>query len=663
MKRFQLKKYGKYLAGLIAAGALISLAIFPALGMKADAPRFNFLDGDKELIAAKKVGDTSPLWYDPLTIHEGESFIGRVYYHNGIVDSVAENTRINVTLPSELRAGNTTFVSSISADNAETVTDTIIDNIVNGRSGMTLTTTEDLALEYVPGSVKWFPNARQTGAAEAPLLYGQTGAELFSAGGLKIGDINGCWDYAGWVTFVARAKKISVPDLQIEKTVKNVTTGTGYVESVEANMTDKLNFKIDVKNSGNVELASVKAYDQLPTALGAIDGTGLLTLHGEVTTPFALSDLLGANGVNIGTLQPNDTATLTFGAKPLGQVVIMQTVNNKAIAASGAMQREDFASVVLKPGNYQIVRSKSAWNVTQNKNAESVLAQAGDVIEYTLTTKNTGDIDTSYIVRDDLDDVMDYASLTDGNGGVLNDNNVIVYPTLNIAAGGEVVKTFKVTVKNPLPSDTANGKHFDLKMENNYGNDVVINIYKEVLKPSLSISKYVRNVTANEQNFVEANTAYAGEMLEYKIVFKNSGNGPADYIKISDVLPANVTLDSTSAAILYYEGEEKSIAENIQSGYTLKTLAAGDEAYIRFRAVISSGVAEGEVLTNTAYLRDDSTLISDTAQTVVKVKTVLTKAPTPSLPRTGASDTLVISLIVAMVSTGSLALARQSLKR
>lgn len=659
LKKF--KKVSKYLAGLLAAGALISLAIFPALGMKADAPRFNFLAGDEELFTGARGGSSD--WSDPITVNDGDTFIGRVYYHNGIVDSVAQNTRIKVGLPDALRAGTNNLAASISADNAETVTDTIIDGTVNGLSGLTINASENLAVDYVPGSVKWYPNARQTGAAQQPLLFGQNGSELFGANGLRIGDINGCWEYAGWVTFVARVSKVSVPGLEITKTVKNVSDNTAYGKSVQADQSDTVNFRIVVKNSGDCDLDPVKVFDQLPTDLAAVAGTGRLTNDGA-TAPFNLSDLMSATGVNLGLMAPNETATLTFDAVPYGTITVQKSVRNIAIAASGSLQKQDYADVVLMPGNVEIVPSKSAWNLTQNINAESNPAKPGDRIEYTLRTGNTGNAGAAYVVRDNISDILEYADVIELNGATVN-SGVIEYPEAQLVAGGELINTFVVKVKNPLPANPQNGESYDYKMVNKYGNVVTVIIFKPVVvtKPELSIIKYVRNVTANEATFVKANTAYAGETLEYKIVFKNSGNGSADYIKITDVLPANVTLDTTSAAILGIDGTERAIAENIQNGYVLNTLNPGQEAYIRFRAVIGSGVAAEETLTNTACLTDNGKTISDTAQTVIKMKAALVKAPVPSLPRTGATDSIALALFAATGITSGFAVLRAAIKR
>lgn len=659
----KIKKLGKYISGLVAAGTLLSLVVFPALGMKADGPRFNFMTNDYELFVGMKEGAND--WADPITVSDGDVFSGQIYYHNGIVDSTATNTRIKVTLPDTFKAGENILTASISADNADTVTDTVINDVPNGPSGLTVKTTEAMDVEYIPGSVKWFPDAKLTGNAEAPLLYGQTGIELFSATGLKIGDILGCWDHAGYVNFSAKVSKhvVNTPNLAIQKSVRNVTADSAYVETIDMEQADTANFKMVVTNNGNIDLNPVKVFDQLPLDLAAVAGTGRLNWHGAVA-PFELSDLLSTEGVNLGLMHPGEHAILTFDAVVNNTITARKTIRNIAIAAADDLQRQDGANVVLIPGNVELHWAKSAWNITRNANAETVPACPGDVIEYTLRTANSGTAGIDYIVSDNIADILEYADVVEFGGGIVDRPN-IVYPAVPIMPGAEIENHFTIRIHDSLPPLAPNGPHFDDVLVNRYGNDVVVRIYREILRPSLVISKYVRNVSANEDAFVKANTAYAGETLEYKIVFRNNGNGPADYIKIYDVLPANVTLDTTSAAILGANGEERSMSENMESGVIITTLAPGQEAYIRFKAIIASGIAGDQTLTNTAYLTDNNDTISDTAQTVIKTKVVLTKTnpvPTPSLPRTGAADSLVISLFGALALTG-MTLARSTIKR
>ena len=91
----------KYLLGIAGMAALLSQLILPALGVKADGPRFNFLPGDLEMVRGVNVSNDEAVWKDPVTANAGQIVRGLVYYHNGMVDTVAQNTRVKVTIPSD----------------------------------------------------------------------------------------------------------------------------------------------------------------------------------------------------------------------------------------------------------------------------------------------------------------------------------------------------------------------------------------------------------------------------------------------------------------------------------------------------------------------------------------------------------------------------------
>lgn len=667
----KIKKFGKYLAAAIATGAVASMAIFPALGLRADSPRFNFLDGDLELFTGANTTNNETVWKDPVTIKAGDTFEGLVYYHNGIVDSVAKNTTIKVSLPEVSGSTSAQLSATLSADNAQEVSDTIIDGEINGLTGLNIKTNDKVTLEYVPGSVKWYPNSKKLSNTPVELPFDQSGSELFSAKGLNIGDINGCWDYAGFVKFAVRTKIVANNSINIEKTVKNISDDqANYSESTKADQSEKVEFKLDVTSSGNTTLENVNVNDLLPGDLSVVAGSAKLIKNGQ-TTSISETDLL-SNGVNIGEMIPGqiEEAVITFQATVPTQISQDKTVVNTAKVKSGELNDQDTANVVLNAGNIKISISKSAFNITQNIDATKVTAHAGDIIEYTLNTENTGSLNTEKVVEDGIGDVAEYATvlsisdsgfLVDGTANT-NDAKIVRYPKQTLNAGTKIANTFKVQVKNPLPSNAQDGYHYDYKMFNTYGNDVLINIEKPILKPSLSIAKYVRNVTSNELDFVDSDTAYAGDLLEYKIVIKNSGEGSADYVKVSDALPANVSLDTTSAAILGINGVEKSIAEDITNGYKIETLAPGQEAYIRFRVMTNSQLAANEKLVNTAYAEDDGKSISDTADTVIKQKVVVTNYVEKKLARTGSENSVIMSLLAAMLLTGGLAVARQKVR-
>ena len=660
-----IKKYGKYLLGIAACATIVSQLVLPAISMRADQPRFNFLQGDHELFQGLNASKDETVWKDPVAGEAGDIFSGSIYYHNGMVDTVAENTKIKVSIPTQTTDGSAKLTATISADNADSVSDTIVDGQIIGLNGLTVNLDKDANIAFVPGSVKWYPNRSATSQA---LPFDQSGNEIVTSNGLNIGNIQGCWEYSGYITFAFRTiPKVQPPSLTISKTVRNVSKNqTNFSESVNAEQGDRVQFKIETISNGSSEATNVVISDQLPAELSVVSGSARLDKAGSIS--IISETALLSNGVNIGTLVPGAKATVNFEATAPHSITNSHSVINTAKVTSGNIVLTDTAQVSFEPGVVNIVKSKSAYNQTQSIDATTRAAGPGDTIEYTLVTRNTGNLRTDYVVDDGITDILEYAdviSISDGGNVVdgpadTNEAKMVRYPSANIPAHGEIIRKFTIQVLNPLPNDPVNGFHFDDKMFNVYGNEILILIGRPtppVKNPDLKIDKFVRNVTQNELDYVKLNTAFAGDTLEYKITFENVGNGPADYVKVYDLLPANVILDPSASAIISINGQENSIAENITNGYTIKTLTPGDKGYIRFRAITNVAIADNEQLKNTAFLDDHGKVISAEASTIIKQKIVpISQNP---LPKTGASAAVLISTFASIFGTLNLVYLKQ----
>ena len=633
----RIKKIGKYVCGILGAAVLISQAVLPSFGATANSPRFNFLEGDYELLRGANKTQNETVWKDPVSANAGDVVSAIVYYHNGMVNTTAENTRVKVNIPSESTGKTAKITASISADNAETINDTVINGQIVGVNGLTINLDEDANLSLVPGSVKLFPDMWNNGG-EVPLPFNQNGAEILTASGLNIGAIQGCWQYSGFVTFRIQTSKKPVPvpaDLKLEKTVKNISKNeTNFAELTYADQAEKVTFRLAITAQSQI-VNNVFVSDLLPADLSYIPGTLTLIKKG-IASPIDAGQFF-ANGANIGEIAPEYPITyITFQATAPAEIYETKNIVNTAEVTAGSLTKSDPATVVLRAGNISIIKEKSAFNVTQGKNAPDVSAKSGDIIDYTLKTKNSGTLPAKITVEDGIADVLEYADvvlISDGgsvvNGPVnTNEEKVVRYPEVSIPAGDEIVRKFSVKVKNTLPENVQNGYHFDLKMYNHYGNDVLICIFKPTpeptLYPNIMIDKTVRNQTLNEINFVNADSAYAGDTIEYKIWFKNVGQGKAVNLKIYDVLPPNVSLLGTSI-VLSLDGVEQTIPANIVSGYVISELASGKEGYMRFSAKIADGISANEHLKNVAFASYSDKSISDDAETVISEKITLIK--------------------------------------
>ncbi len=183
--------------------------------------------------------------------------------------------------------------------------------------------------------------------------------------------------------------------------------------------------------------------------------------------------------------KPVDTPKPTPKPKPTPAPTPTPTTTTTTTTTTVVAQPEVPANIEIK---------KSAVNKTRNLSpalTTQTAAKAGDVIEYTLITKTTGDKPVqNYTIEDYIGDVLDYADLdmtsVFAQGGKFSSNEKkIIWEKQTIPVGNGLTKTFKVTVKNPIPntnSPNATAPDFDCRMQNGYGNEVVIKVDCSVTK-------------------------------------------------------------------------------------------------------------------------------------------------------------------------------------
>jgi hypothetical protein len=129
-------------------------------------------------------------------------------------------------------------------------------------------------------------------------------------------------------------------------------------------------------------------------------------------------------------------------------------------------------------------KHKTALNMTQAIDATTKPAHAGDQIRYTLTTTNTGSIAEKYAVSEHIEDVLEYAAVTDAGGGQVRDGT-IAWTAADLPKGKSLIKTFTVTIKDPIPPTnvgTSDPDSFDLKLDNVYGDVVQVQLQPPLAK-------------------------------------------------------------------------------------------------------------------------------------------------------------------------------------
>lgn len=293
-----------------------------------------FIGDESNFVRVKEYveGDTSA-HKDVETIVPGKEYEIWIYFHNNAGanynDSgkgLARNTRVASSFPTKVEAGQEAVIrGSVSATNAEpqAVWDTAF-----------LNADEAVWLNYVPNSAvlhtsekckaangivlpadSLFVDASKVGTnTESGAMVTCYDAGEFTPDGLW-GVIPGCNEYAGYVTYRVKAEK---PGFWMEKTV--ATAGTdNWVESMEANPDDTLDFKIYYKNTGTTRQGTVMVRDVMPDKMTLISGSVKAVTpeapEGIILNAENEAELFSVAGLNIGNYLPGETAVITYRAK------------------------------------------------------------------------------------------------------------------------------------------------------------------------------------------------------------------------------------------------------------------------------------------------------------------------------------------------------------
>ncbi|MDD7719199.1 MAG: hypothetical protein PUJ11_06855, partial [Eubacteriaceae bacterium] len=180
--------------------------------------------------------------------------------------------------------------------------------------------------------------------------------------------------------------------------------------------------------------------------------------------------------------------------------------------------------------------------------ADGVLVKAGDVINYTITVKNAGNVPYKNVV---VDDELEDAKIADGRGYSVDDSGNAVITELAVGEEVVITATYTVTEADMLVGEinnVATAKGDDIEDPKNpdtpktpEGEGNVTDPVEEDA-PSISVIKEVTNKAA------AANGRFAvGETIKYRITVTNNGNVTARDITVEDELTGLVESGFTLA--------------------------------------------------------------------------------------------------------------------
>lgn len=324
-------------------------------------------------------------------------------------------------------------------------------------------------------------------------------------------------------------------------------------------------YTVTIDNTGNnIVLTDVYVYDQLQTGTSYVNNS---TRIGN--SPPINSDPSYLKGIRINTVAANTLLTVSF------DVIVDSLPSQNPILNTATINYNLDSIEKSKTSNQTKVNARLA-NLTINKDVDKQYSDIGDIITYTISTTNTGNVSAdsvtitdsipvgttleagSIVVKDKFDNPVGFTSNIQGNQLKIILNN-------SISLSDSVITTFKVKVDSTIPST------------NPITNNASINFYYtvdptsppiSVLNTSNSVNTQIYHAdlisTGNFTKTVSKQYADVGDILTYTIVAKNTGNTDANNVAISDVIPSGTSLvEGSMTSTIPYTGD------NIQNGITL----------------------------------------------------------------------------------------------
>jgi len=540
--------------------------------------------------------------------------------HNNFNLSVAK-TVLNVT------AGQYNFSESVNAQNNDRLRFQIQIQNTGNAALHNLIVRDSLPnyISYVSGTTRLDGNFINDGITSNGINIGTL--EVNATRNITFEAIVNTYDGVGNLTLTntgfARADEVSeksdtatvyvatqnVRDLSIEKTVRNITTGTDYLESVNAKDDDRLMFKVRIRNSGNADLNNVVVRDILPPYINYISGTTLVDGSWR-------SDGIVSGGINIGSIARNNERIITFEARIDFNGSGNQTLTNYAYArADEVSEHNDTAKIYInQTTNVYLTINKLVRNLTKNQNSltESTNADSNDRIFFSIQIANPSS-QPAYNVRvwDALPSGLTYVSGSARlDSGYISDSLISGGVNLGTFSSGQTQYiTFEATVNSNINNQTLTNYAYTAADNISQQSDLAQVIVGQIITPT-TFNKQVANLTSPNGS-ATANQATVGDILEYTLSYQNTSGSILYNAQVLDVLPSYTVFQSVASGGAY-DSSKNLITWNVG------TLQINASFRVSYQVKVMSVPQSGYVIENSALLQANNfSLTSNTVRTTV----------------------------------------------
>ncbi|GIP23952.1 DUF11 domain-containing protein [Paenibacillus sp. J22TS3] len=356
-----------------------------------------------------------------------------------------------------------------------------------------------------------------------------------------------------------------------------VIKSTGAADAIVG---DILTYTVSVTNrdaSGTV--GSVVVNDPIPAGTEFVSGS--VTVNG-IVIPSANP----VTGIPVGSLAAGASAAVTFQLKVTGEPFVTTITNQATVSYTNGAFQGSTVSNSVSLNVYQPV-------ITISQTSSQAKATVGDILTYTLNTRNDGNIAVKAVVTDPI---------PAGSTLLVNSVTLNGFPLPGadpasgiqaglIAPGGAATITFQVVIPTmPTPPLLLDQATVNYTFQPPDGRTVP----GSSLSNTVSIPVSSPNVTVLKS--ASAQDAVVGDTVTYTVTITNNGIENVTNVILTDIVSAEASFVPGSTVI-----NGTSSPSSPVSGIPIGTLAPGAPATVSFQVVVNS-------LPAAAVLNDQATV-------------------------------------------------------
>lgn len=304
---------------------------------------------ERNFVRVGEVGSTEP-YTDELEVIPGKEYEVYIYYHNNAASNtnasglgMATNVKLSSAYPTVLKAGERGMISGIVSWSY--VTPEEPNNAKEGKvwdEAYFTTKTDGVVLRYKTGTATIHNGGKANGMVLPTDLFTEAGTPI---GYNKLsGTLPGCAEYSGYITYTLIAENTNV---SLDKKIS--LDGENWSENVTAKPGDYVTYKVEFKNTGNMEVTNVifkDTHDEgLKLRTGSVKVYDVDHVEGET-----IDDILDLSGYNTGNAAPGALVQIIYQAQVSAETNYCGKTLKNTITASYNSDKtvEDDATVTVK---------------------------------------------------------------------------------------------------------------------------------------------------------------------------------------------------------------------------------------------------------------------------------------------------------------------------